>query len=217
MKEEIRKAFKHRNQNDMDNLSFIKNFFSGSFAGVLSLIILHPFNLTFDALINDRFHELYRKKRYYNSIMDAFTQKVAHRGVIGWYRDIKIRFFGVLIYRGCYFGFYDTLRPIVLKPDANFLQLFVFGYLVTITSALISFPVNAFTLAFHLTNGDGYGHRYKGIFDYLCQTVKQQGFIGLFKGARLYYTRCLMGAGVLAGFDKLSQIYTNAHQKLFWP
>ena len=54
-------------------------------------------------------------------------------GVVGLYRGFVISCIGIIVYRGCYFGFYDTLKPIVLGEDAGVVLSFMLGYGTYIT------------------------------------------------------------------------------------
>ena len=40
-----------------------------------------------------------------------------------------------------YFGLYDTLKPLLLGPDAGVALSFALGWVVTITAGLMSYPI----------------------------------------------------------------------------
>ena len=52
----------------------------------------------------------------------------------GLYRGFTISCVGIFIYRGMYFGLYDSLKPILLGADASVLWSFLLGWGVTIFS-----------------------------------------------------------------------------------
>ena len=52
----------------------------------------------------------------------------------GLYRGFTISCVGIFIYRGMYFGLYDSLKPILLGADASLMWSFLLGWGVTIFS-----------------------------------------------------------------------------------
>ena len=57
----------------------------------------------------------------------------------GLYRGFTISCVGIFIYRGMYFGLYDSLKPILLGADASVLWSFLLGWGVTIFSGTYFF------------------------------------------------------------------------------
>ncbi len=57
-----------------------------------------------------------------------FRKTLKSDGFVGLYRGFVISCVGIIVYRGCYFGFYDTLKPIVLGEDAGVILSFMLGY-----------------------------------------------------------------------------------------
>jgi len=108
-------------------------------------------------------------------------------------------------YRGCYFGFYDTLKPIVLGENAGLAVSFALGYIVTITSGLISYPIDTIRRRMMMTSGEAV--KYKGAIDCAMTIMKTEGFMSMMKGAGANILRGVAGAGVLAGFDSFKALY----------
>merc|ERR1711860_210989 len=129
----------------------------------------------------------------------------ASDGIVGLYRGFVISCVGIIVYRGCYFGFYDTLKPIVLGDDAGVLLSFCLGYVVTVTSGLISYPIDTIRRRMMMTSGEAV--KYSGSMDCASKVIKSEGFMSLMKGAGANILRGVAGAGVLAGFDKIQAVY----------
>jgi solute carrier family 25 (adenine nucleotide translocator) protein 4/5/6/31 len=125
----------------------------------------------------------------------------------GLHRGFVISCVISIIYRGCYFGFYDTLKPILLDPDAGIALSFLLGYGVTVTSGLMSYPVDTIRRRMMMTSGQAV--KYKGSLDCMFQIIRYEGVISLFKGAGANVIGGIAGGGMLAGFDKLVQLYTG--------
>merc|ERR1712036_67056 len=126
-------------------------------------------------------------------------------GIQGLYRGFAISVVGIFVYRGMYFGLYDSLKPMLLgdKPSA-FLSFFL-GWAVTIVSGLMSYPIDTVRRRMMMTSGTGVV--YKGSIDCFSQVLKNEGFMSLMKGAGANVLRGVAGAGVLAGFDKFKEVY----------
>merc|ERR1719447_453736 len=114
-------------------------------------------------------------------------------------------------YRGCYFGFYDSLKPMLLGEDAGLFLSFCLGYGVTVTSGLISYPIDTIRRRMMMTSGQAV--KYKGSIDCTAQILKNEGFMSLMKGAGANILRGVAGAGVLAGFDKFKEVYIGMRKK----
>merc|ERR1712244_46887 len=61
-------------------------------------------------------------ERQFNGLIDVYKKTMATDGVAGLYRGFVISCVGIIVYRGCYFGFFDTLKPIVLGDNAGLME-----------------------------------------------------------------------------------------------
>ncbi|CAF0940149.1 unnamed protein product [Rotaria sordida] len=206
-KDKIKAMFK-QNKNDPYMVNFGKNVASGGVAGALSLCFVYSLDYARTRLANDvKSTKKGAGERKYNGLIDVYKKTLATDGFVGLYRGFVISCVGIIVYRGCYFGFYDTLKPILLGPDAGIMLSFLLGYGVTVTSGLISYPVDTIRRRMMMTSGQAV--KYNGALDCMFQIVRQEGVIALFKGAGANILRGIAGAGVLSGFDKLVQVYTG--------
>jgi len=206
-KDKIKVAFK-QNKNDPYMVNFGKNVASGGVAGALSLCFVYSLDYARTRLANDlKSTKKGGGERKYNGLIDVYKKTLATDGIAGLYRGFVISCVGIVIYRGCYFGFYDTLKPILLGPDAGIALSFLLGYGVTVTSGLISYPVDTIRRRMMMTSGQAV--KYKGAMDCMFQIIRSEGVISLFKGAGANILRGIAGAGVLSGFDKLVQLYAG--------
>jgi solute carrier family 25 (adenine nucleotide translocator) protein 4/5/6/31 len=175
--------------------------------GVGSLCYVYSLDYARTRLANDVKSAKKGGARKYNGLIDVYRKTLTTDGIAGLYRGFVISCVGIFIYRGCYFGFYDTLKPILLGPDADIALSFLLGYGVSVTSGLISYPVDTIRRRMMMTSGETV--KYKGSLDCMFQIIRSEGFIALFKGAGVNVLRGIAGAGVLSGFDKLVQLYTS--------
>merc|ERR1712243_283382 len=139
------------------------------------------------------------------SLMFVYVKTLKSDGIQGLYRGFVISAVGIFIYRGMYFGLYDTLKPLILGEDAGVTLSFLLGWGVTVTAGLMSYPIDTVRRRMMMTSGGGV--KYKGSLDCFMQVLKNEGFMSLMKGAGANILRGVAGAGVLAGFDKFQAMY----------
>lgn len=203
-KDKIQRMFK-ANATDPSWVKFTRNILSGACAGGLSLSFVYSFGVVHTKLATDTKRWYRGGKREYRGIIDVYRKTLASDGIQGLYRGFVISVVGIVIYRGCYFGFYDTLKPIVLNEDAGFLSSFCLGYGVSVASGLIAYPLD--TIRGRMVMRVGQPVKYNGSFDCTVQILKHEGFMSLMKGASVNIIRGVAGAGVLVGFDKVKKMY----------
>jgi solute carrier family 25 (adenine nucleotide translocator) protein 4/5/6/31 len=204
-KDQIKAAFK-ASKSDPYAVAFGKNIASGGVAGAMSLCFVYSLDYARTRLANDtKSAKKGGSERQFNGLVDVYRKTLATDGVAGLYRGFVISCVGIIIYRGCYFGFYDTLKPILLCDDASLALSFALGYGVTVVSGLISYPVDTIRRRMMMTSGQA--EKYAGSWDCFTKIMQKEGFMSLMKGAGANILRGIAGAGVLSGFDKLVQLY----------
>jgi len=186
-----------------DLRKFGTNIASGGFAGTMSLTVVYSLDYARTRLANDSKGK--GGERQFNGLIDVYTKTIKTDGVAGLYRGFVISAVGIFIYRGMYFGLYDTLKPMLLGADAGVGASFLLGWAVTITAGLLSYPIDTVRRRMMMTSGAAV--KYKSSIDCAGQVIKNEGFMSLMKGAGANILRGVAGAGVLAGFDKFKAVY----------
>jgi len=207
-KDKIKAQFKPT-KSDAAVLRLGKNIASGGLAGAMSLCFVYSLDYARTRLANDT--KSAKKggsgQRQFNGLLDVYRKTIASDGVAGLYRGFVISCVGIVVYRGCYFGFYDTLKPILLGDDAGVAISFVLGYGVTVSAGLCSYPIDTIRRRMMMTSGEAV--KYSGSLDCTVQVLRNEGVTSFFKGAGANILRGMAGAGVLAGFDKFKQLYIS--------
>jgi len=188
-----------------DFVKFGTNIASGGAAGTMSLLFVYSLDYARTRLANDCKGGVCNTTRQYNGLVDVYVKTLKSDGIQGLYRGFAISAVGIFIYRGLYFGLYDTLKPIVLGADAGVGISFILGWVVTVTAGLISYPIDTVRRRMMMTSGTG--AKYKGSIDCFMTVTRNEGFMSLMKGAGANILRGVAGAGVLAGFDKFKELY----------
>jgi len=179
------------------------NILSGGMAGSLSLCFVYSLDFARTRLANDAKGK--GGERQYNGLIDVYTKTLKSDGIQGLYRGFGISVVGIFIYRGMYFGLYDSLKPMVVGESKNAVLSFFLGWAVTIVSGLMSYPIDTIRRRMMMTSGTG--QAYKSAFDCGAHILRNEGFMSMMKGAGANVLRGVAGAGVLAGFDVISDAY----------
>lgn len=111
-KDKIKEAF-HPGPSDPYLMSLGKNIASGGVAGGLSLCFVYSLDYARTRLGNDVTNAK-GGKRQFNGLIDVYVKTMKSDGIVGLYRGFVISCVGIVVYRGAYFGLYDTLKPIML-------------------------------------------------------------------------------------------------------
>ncbi|XP_052234081.1 uncharacterized protein LOC127846659 isoform X2 [Dreissena polymorpha] len=206
-KDQVKAMFK-KNKDESYAVKFGKNIASGGVAGTLSLFFVYSLDYARTRLANDNKSAKTGGERQFNGLIDVYKKTIATDGVQGLYRGFVSSAVGIFLYRGAYFGLFDTLKPILLGESANFFGAFALGYGVTVASGILSYPVDTVRRRMMMTSGEAV--KYKGSIDCAIQVIKHEGVAALFKGAGANILRGVAGAGVLSGADKLKELYVRA-------
>ncbi|XP_050223754.1 ADP,ATP carrier protein 1, mitochondrial-like [Mercurialis annua] len=179
------------------------NLASGGAAGASSLFLTYSLDYARTRLTNDGKAAKTGGERQFNGLIDVYRKTLKSDGVAGLYRGFNISCVGIIIYRGLYFGMYDSLKPVVLtgKLQDNFMASFALGWVVTNGAGMASYPIDTIRRRMMMTSGEAV--KYKNSMDAFTQILKNEGAKSLFKGGGANILRAIAGAGVLSGYDKL--------------
>nr|DAD29828.1 TPA_asm: hypothetical protein HUJ06_031296 [Nelumbo nucifera] len=185
---------------------FAGNLASGGAAGASSLLFVYSLDYARTRLANDAKAAKKGGERQFNGLVDVYRKTLKSDGVAGLYRGFNISCVGIIVYRGLYFGLYDSLKPVVLTGNLqdSFFASFALGWLITNGAGLASYPIDTVRRRMMMTSGEAV--KYKSSLDAFSQILKNEGAKSLFKGAGANILRAVAGAGVLAGYDKLQLI-----------
>ena len=114
--DEIQKTFKS-SKNASNKEKFAKNILSGGCAGSLSLLFVQSIDYTRTRLGVDARNPA--GQRQFSGIVDCYVKTVRSDGLRGLYRGFWISCACIFIYRGLYFGLYDTLKPLGTNAVCN--------------------------------------------------------------------------------------------------
>ncbi|XP_009759661.1 ADP,ATP carrier protein 1, mitochondrial-like isoform X2 [Nicotiana tabacum] len=205
-KDYFKRLFNFKKERDGYWKWFAGNLASGGAAGASSLLFVYSLDYARTRLANDAKAAKKGGERQFNGLLDVYRKTIKSDGIVGLYRGFTISCVGIIVYRGLYFGIYDSLKPLVLVGNLqdSFFASFLLGWGITIGAGLASYPIDTVRRRMMMTSGEAV--KYKGSLDAFSQITKREGTKSLFKGAGANILRAVAGAGVLAGYDKLQLV-----------
>jgi len=170
--------------------TFSANIASGALAGVSHLFLTYPLNYK------------YTYRRITGLRFTGYKDAIKTNGITYLYHDFFVPAVGNIVYRGLYFGLYDSLKPLVLRGplEDSFFASFLLGWGVTIGAGFVSYPIDIIRYRMERVT-------YNSSLDCFSQILKQEGARALFKGAAGNSIRAVAGGGTLAVYDELQKIF----------
>lgn len=206
-KDEIQKKFKV-GKNASKKERFSKNILSGGCAGSLSLVFVQSIDYTRTRLGVDAKRP--GGERQFSGIMDVYVKTIRKDGWMGLYRGFGISCCCIFIYRGLYFGLFDSLKPLVLSDASPWAATFLLGWAVTVTSGVAAYPLDSVKRRMMMTAGEEV--RYASSRACLREILAREGWRSLYRGAGVNIVRGVAGAGVLTSFDRAKAFYIAKKQ-----
>lgn len=184
---------------------FAGNLASGAAAGATSLLFVYSLDFARTRLANDA-KSAVGGEREFTGLIDVYRKTLASDGIAGLYRGFMPSVAGIIVYRGIYFGVYDSVKPLVLVGDleGSFTASFLLGWVVTTLGGLCAYPLDTVRRRMMMTSGQAV--KYKSSFDAFAKIVATGGVAALFKGAGTNILRGIASASELAIYDQLQMI-----------
>jgi len=205
-KDQFKRMFGYSQAKDGYWKWFAGNLASGGAAGATSLLFVYSLDYARTRLANDAKASKKGGERQFNGLVDVYRKTMATDGLAGLYRGFNISCVGIIVYRGLYFGLYDSLKPVVLTGNMrdSFLGAFFLGWSITIGAGLASYPLDTVRRRMMMTSGEAV--KYSSSMACMNEIIQKEGVKSLFKGAGANILRAVAGAGVLAGYDQLQML-----------
>merc|ERR1712065_31578 len=143
-KDNIKALFGFKKERDGYWVWFAGNMASGGLAGAASLCFVYSLDYARTRIANDAKSAKGGGERQFNGLVDVYRKTLASDGVAGLYRGFGPSVAGIVVYRGLYFGMYDSIKPVVLVGplEGSFLASFLLGWVVTTGASTASYPLD---------------------------------------------------------------------------
>jgi len=200
-KDQIKRLFGFSQQKDGYWVWFAGNLASGGMAGALSLTFVYSLDYARTRLANDSKSDKKGGERQFNGLVDVYRKTLKTDGIAGLYRGFVVSCVGIVVYRGLYFGMFDSALPLLGEHRSNIFAKFFMGWAITIAAGLASYPLDTIRRRMMMTSGEAV--KYRSSWHCMSEIIKKEGVSSLFKGAGANILRAVAGAGVLAINDQL--------------
>jgi solute carrier family 25 (adenine nucleotide translocator) protein 4/5/6/31 len=202
LKDYFKRLFGRSKERDGYFVWFLGNLASGGAAGSVSLLFVYSLDYARTRLTNDLKSAKKGGQKQFTGLIDVYKKTLASDGLAGLYRGFVISCVGIVIYRGLYFGIYDSVKPILPADLRDNLGVnFLLGWGVTVGSGLASYPIDTIRRRMMMTSGEA--EKFSGSIDCAQKILAKEGVNSFFKGAGANILRGVAGAGVLALYDRL--------------
>ncbi|KAF8843391.1 mitochondrial carrier [Paxillus ammoniavirescens] len=204
-KDDFKKRFGYK-KSDGFALWVSGNIASGAAAGASSAVFVYSLDYARTRLAADGKSAAKGGQRQFSGLIDVYRQTIRTDGILGLYRGFVPSILGICVYRGLYFGGYDSVRDTLLVGNlkGNFLASFAVGWACTTGASLASYPLDTIRRRMMMTSGEKV--QYKSFIDAGRQIVAKEGVKTLFNGAGANILRGVAAAGALSLYDKFQEL-----------
>lgn len=180
---------------------FMVNIASGGLAGACSLLLVYPLDFARTRLAADVGKQ---GNREFTGLVDCIGKVFSRGGFGALYQGFGVSVQGIIVYRGAYFGLYDSLKGILFEDEkkANIIYKWAIAQSVTAVAGIVSYPFDTVRRRMMMQSG-GDKKLYSGTIDCWAKIAKNEGTKGFFKGAWSNVLRGAGGAIVLVLYDEI--------------
>jgi solute carrier family 25 (adenine nucleotide translocator) protein 4/5/6/31 len=180
---------------------FFGNLASGGAAGATSLMVVYPLDFARTRLAADVGKGA--ADRQFTGLVDCLSKIHKSDGLKGLYQGFGVSVLGIIVYRACYFGGYDTLKRVLFTDKkTHILFKFLVAQMVTGVSGLFSYPLDTVRRRLMMQSGRK-DVLYTGTFDCIRKIRQNEGGRAFFKGALSNILRGMGASLVLVLYDEL--------------
>lgn len=184
------------------------NIAAGSSAGAASLCFVYPLDFARTRLAADVGKG---KTRQFTGLGHCLTSIMKTDGVIGLYRGFIVSIQGIIVYRGAFFGLFDTLKTLVPREYTGFKRVFCNWFVaqtVTAVAGVVSYPFDTVRRRMMMQSGrSDKPKEYKGTLDCWFKIARNEGVGAFFKGALSNVLRGAGGAIVLVMYEEMQRLF----------
>ena len=112
-----------------------------------------------------------------------------------------------MIYRGFYFGIYDTCRT-DFTSDTSVWWKFGVGFASTTIAGLVVYPMDTVRRRNMMQSGES-AKEYKGSIDAAMKILKKEGIQSLYKGGFTNIFRSMGGSVLLVVYDEMQKLFVK--------
>jgi len=184
------------------------NIAAGSAAGAASLCFVYPLDFVRTRLAADVGKG---NARQFNGLMHCLTSIAKTDGIIGLYRGFLVSIQGIVVYRGAFFGLFDTLKAFIPREYTGVTRVlanWAVAQTVTAIAGVVSYPFDTVRRRMMMQSGrKDKPVEYKNTLDCWFKIARNEGAGAFFKGALSNVLRGAGGAIVLVVYDEFQRLF----------
>lgn len=203
-KDNIKKQFPKYDPKKEFGKFFVANLASGGAAGACTLLIVYPLDFARTRLAADVGKG---SNREFTGLIDCLRKVTTRGGPKALYQGFGVSVQGIIVYRGAYFGLYDTAKGVLFEDEqkANVFAKWAVAQAVTSLAGIISYPFDTVRRRLMMQSG-GKEKMYDSTIDAWRKILANEGGSAFFKGALSNILRGTGGALVLVMYDEFKKI-----------
>jgi len=183
---------------------FAGNLAAGGAAGATSLLFVYPLDFARTRLGADVGKD---GAREFTGLGDCLSKILKKDGPAGLYRGFGVSVGGIIVYRAAFFGGFDTMKSMLLGPDAAVWQSWMVAQTVTTGAGIVSYPFDTVRRRMMMQSGRPIEEcQYKSTLDCWGKILAEEGPGAFFKGAASNVIRGTGGALVLVMYDEFKKM-----------
>lgn len=192
-----------------DKLKFAaSNIAAGSAAGAASLCFVYPLDFARTRLGADVGKG---SNRQFNGLVHCLSSILKSDGLIGLYRGFLVSIQGIVVYRGAFFGLFDTLKAYVPKNLTGWQRIgttWAVAQTVTAVAGVLSYPFDTVRRRMMMQSGrKDKPKEYRNTLDCWYKIARNEGVGAFFRGALSNVLRGAGGAIVLVCYEEFQRIF----------
>ncbi|CAI4230960.1 unnamed protein product [Auanema sp. JU1783] len=182
----------------------VGNLLAGGGAGVATFMFIYPLDFVRTRLAIDLGKD--KKDREFKGMFDCMRKIVRHDGFFGLYKGLLPSLQYIFMYRGSYYGLFDTAHPYFSTEDGvlSFWRAFAVGQVVTLISAMISYPWDTVRRRIMMTAGKKQNKPF-GTIACAKNIWVNEGWKAFYHGAMVNAMRGTGAALVLALYNEMEK------------
>lgn len=165
----------------------VRRLICGGLAGITSVTCTYPLDIvrTRLSIQSASFKTLTKSDRLPGMWATMKTMYKTEGGIVGLYRGIIPTVAGVAPYVGLNFMVYESVRQYFTAPGEKnpvWYRKLAAGAISGAVAQTITYPFDVLRRRFQINTMSGMGYQYKSIPDAITTIIRQEGFLGLYKG-----------------------------------
>uniref|UniRef100_A0A0N5BKA3 ADP/ATP translocase n=1 Tax=Strongyloides papillosus TaxID=174720 RepID=A0A0N5BKA3_STREA len=191
-----------------------QNLAAGGVAGVATFAIIYPLDFARTRLAIDMGR---KTNREFKGMIDCIKKIFKVDGIQGLYRGLSPSLAYIFLYRGAYYGFFDSGKSIYGRSQGrlskshkiddiklSFIEAFILGQVVTFSAGMISYPLDTVRRRMMMQSGKAQ-KMYKNSIHCAKEILLKEGYKAFYSGAMVNAIRGVGAALVLAMYNELEK------------